>query len=88
MDGVVGDVLLALTSLLSDWPASGFLGWREVWQRRDFLAGHEVAVQHNGEALVGLALGVDSTGALSVHTDRGVVSVHAGEASMLRRVPL
>ena len=84
-DDVAGDVLLALTSLLSDWPTAGFLNWREVWQRRDFLAGHEVEVQHNGEVLVGLAMGVDLTGALSVDTDRGVVSVHAGETSMLRR---
>ena len=84
-DDVAGDVLLALTSMLSDWPTAGFLSWREVWQRRDFLVGNEVAVQHNGAALVGVAMGVDSTGALTVDTDSGVVSVHAGEASMLRR---
>ena len=84
---MAGDVLLALTSLLSDWPTAGFLNWREVWQRRDFLAGNEVAVQHNGAALVGVAMGVDSTGALSVDTDSGVVSVNAGEASMLRLAP-
>ena len=83
-DDVAGDVLLALTSMLSDWPTAGFLSWREVWQRRDFLVGNEVAVQHNGAALVGVAMGVDSTGALTVDTDSGVVSVHAGEASMLR----
>ena len=85
-DAVAADVLAALVRVLSGWQAHPFSAWQACWQRRDFLKGHEVTVQQAGNTIRGRASGVDGTGALSIETDLGTVSVHAGEASMLRGV--
>lgn len=85
-DEVAGLVLKGLVSVLDGWQVSSLANWLARWSSRDFLKGCDVAVQQGGVSVTGRAAGVDPVGALLVETAEGVVSVHSGEASMLREV--
>jgi len=85
-DEVAGLVLKGLVSVLDSWRASRLTHWLARWSSRDFLKGCDVAVQQGGASVMGQAAGVDAAGALLVATAEGEMSVHSGEASMLREI--
>ena len=80
---VAASVINGLVSLLADWPASGFNGWRDKWCARDMLKGEPITVT-GGEGLAGIASGVDEAGALLIRTEQGMQAVFSGETSVRR----
>jgi BirA family transcriptional regulator, biotin operon repressor / biotin---[acetyl-CoA-carboxylase] ligase len=81
----LGSFLLdELFHLVSTYPEKGFPSIREEWMKYDALLGCEVIVTGLDKDLSGLARGVDSHGALRVHTAEGEVLLHGGEVSLRR----
>lgn len=78
----VADLLQRLTAALSDFPTSGFAGWRERWMSFDALAGQRVTLSTLASSLTGIAEGVDRSGALLLRINGELQSFHGGEASL------
>jgi BirA family biotin operon repressor/biotin-[acetyl-CoA-carboxylase] ligase len=77
----VEDTLAALLVALERWVPAPATDVIEAWRARDALAGERVRWATGS----GVAAGIDSTGALLVHTDDGGrVSLDAGEVHLLR----
>lgn len=76
------DLLQRLTAMLGAFPLSGFVDWRQRWQNFDALAGRRVTVTTAAGGVVGVAEGVDDSGALQVRIDGELRVFHGGEASL------
>jgi len=78
-------LLEELVSALEHFEAVGFEGFRQDWQKLDLLDGNNVELEHLGQTIRGLALGVDDNGGLVVETEGGGARVfHSAEVSMHR----
>lgn len=83
------EVVLALidsvTDVLGGYPETGFGHWRDRWLLRDGLRGEQVLISGGHSVIEGVESGVTQTGALMVHTDKGMVEVYGGEVSVRRK---
>lgn len=80
-------LLTELAAALSQFAAEGFAPFQAEWQHWHAWQDEPVVVAPmQGEALAGLALGIDAQGALRLLTSDGECSVHAGEVSLRRLV--
>lgn len=71
--------------ILAEFGQYGFAHFQAEWARVDALAGRAVTVSAGGgEALRGIALGIDAEGALRVATPGGEERVSGGEVSVRR----
>lgn len=77
----------ALDAALDLFERDGFAAFHDDWHVHHAHQGQMVSIQlGQGEAIDGVALGVDTQGALQVRTAAGVQSFHSGEVS-LRALP-
>lgn len=79
---VLDAVLASLGRWLSEFECGATASVISAWSARDLLAGHPVRVMDGQRAIVGMACGLASSGALCVRTDAGVCQVHAGEVTL------
>jgi BirA family biotin operon repressor/biotin-[acetyl-CoA-carboxylase] ligase len=78
-------LLEELLPALEHFETCGFDGFREDWQKLDLLEGRKIALEHNGQALTGVARGVDGGGGLILETKKaGTRIFHSGEVSIQR----
>lgn len=76
------DLLQRLVVALSDFSATGFGAWRERWLAFDALAGQRVTLNTVASNTVGIAEGVDHSGALLLRVNGELQPFHGGEASL------
>jgi BirA family biotin operon repressor/biotin-[acetyl-CoA-carboxylase] ligase len=80
-------LLTELAAALGQFASEGFAPFQAEWQHWHAWQDEPVVVAPmQGEALAGLALGIDAQGALRLLTSEGERSVHAGEVSLRRLV--
>ena len=80
-------LLTELAAALGQFADEGFAPFQAEWQHWHAWQDEPVVVAPmQGEALAGLALGIDAQGALRLLTSEGERSVHAGEVSLRRLV--
>ena len=73
----------AVAQAVQRFVESGFAAFQAGFQARDLLRGKPVQTQGgNALELRGIACGVDATGALLVHTERGVQAINSSEVSV------
>jgi BirA family biotin operon repressor/biotin-[acetyl-CoA-carboxylase] ligase len=77
-------VVLPLVQALRTFEREGFAPLRAAFHARDLLYGHEVVCS---DGLVGMARGVDASGALLVHTDQGLKKISSAEVSVRPTAP-
>lgn len=75
-------LLETLVPLLARFEHEGLAPWQTSWARMDLLAGKPVRVDHVGQPIDGIALGIDADGALRLRTADGERRCHAGETSL------
>ena len=76
-------VLIAeLTQALLEFGGRGMAAFAEEWEGADALTGRQVAVLHGGQALEGVARGVDADGALLLEVGGGRRRILSGEVSV------
>ncbi len=75
-------LLDALVPLLAHYEREGLAPWQATWARLDLLAGRAVRLEEGGQAIDGIALGIDAEGALRLRTANGERRCHAGETSL------
>jgi BirA family biotin operon repressor/biotin-[acetyl-CoA-carboxylase] ligase len=81
---VTADLLNELLPACERYAREGFAPYREEWARRDLLAGRRVALEDNGTAHRGTALGIDDNGGLVLDLDGvGRQVLHAADVSIL-----
>jgi BirA family biotin operon repressor/biotin-[acetyl-CoA-carboxylase] ligase len=81
---LAADLLDELVPACERFAREGFAPYREEWARRDLLAGRRVALEENGAARCGTALGIDDSGGLAVDLDDiGQQVLHAADVSIL-----
>ncbi len=85
-------LLLALVSRLdaelARFEQDGFAAFHDDWQRLHAQQGQPVCLQPGqGEAICGVALGVDAQGALRLQTPAGIRAFHSGEISLRAALP-
>ncbi len=79
---LAGEFARALTDATLGFLQQGFADTAAQWARFDVLAGREVSILEDGRIrLVGIADGLDASGALRVRTASGTVSVAVGDVS-------
>jgi BirA family biotin operon repressor/biotin-[acetyl-CoA-carboxylase] ligase len=89
--GAVGKNLLGglivgrVVELLSEYAGRGFDAYKEEWQKYDALIGCEVEVLGVEPHALGIARGVDATGALQIEAAGGLFTVSSGEVSVRKR---
>lgn len=71
-----------IVSLLADYAQQGFGAWRSKWQSYDALYGQPVHVLGLAESIVGMAQGIDTTGAFLIQTATGLQAISGGEVSV------
>ena len=72
-----------LAELFADYAAAGFAAYRGDWRAADFLKGRQVRLDEAGNALTGIAVGIEADGALVVETAAGARRrVIAGDVSV------
>lgn len=74
----------ALVGAIKDFEAQGFAPFQARFNALDALAGRPVELS---DATVGVAMGVDESGALLVHTAAGVTKITSSEVSVRPVVP-
>jgi len=73
----------ALARAIRQFTQAGFADFQAAFARRDVLRNRTVqAKDRAGQALQGVACGVDASGALLVHTARGVQVINSAEVSV------
>ncbi|MDX1380663.1 MAG: biotin--[acetyl-CoA-carboxylase] ligase [Xanthomonadales bacterium] len=81
---VAADLLDELVPACERFAREGFASFRAEWMRRDLLAGRRIALEDNGAARYGTALGIDDSGGLAVDLDDiGQQVLHAADVSIL-----
>lgn len=79
---ILGALLDQLLPQLAEYESAGFGPWRETWQALHAHAGKSVILSTGADKTAGVALGVDSRGALQLETSVGVQSIFGGEVSL------
>jgi BirA family transcriptional regulator, biotin operon repressor / biotin---[acetyl-CoA-carboxylase] ligase len=79
---VAGAILDELLSMLVQYERLGFSAFRDEWTALDGLKDRQVQVVIGGAAIVGIARGVDSDGALLLETKERMQRFVSGEASL------
>jgi BirA family biotin operon repressor/biotin-[acetyl-CoA-carboxylase] ligase len=81
---LAADLLSELLPACERFATEGFAPFREAWTHRDLLKGRRIALEENGTARSGTALGIDDNGGLSVDIDgHGPRVLHAADVSIL-----
>ena len=81
---VATELLDELVPACERFAGEGFAPFRAEWLRRDLLAGRRIALEDNGAARHGTALGIDDSGGLAVDLDDiGRRVLHAADVSIL-----
>lgn len=80
-------LLLPLLQAIASFADAGFAPLRDAYGARDVLLGQEVqaasaATQNDTPPLVGIARGVDESGALLLHTAQGMTRISSSEVSI------
>jgi BirA family biotin operon repressor/biotin-[acetyl-CoA-carboxylase] ligase len=79
---LAGAILDELLSMLVQFERFGFSVFRDAWTALDALQGRQAQVLVGGTAILGIARGVDSDGALLLETEERVQRFVSGEASL------
>ncbi len=74
----------ALVNLLENYQSCSFKDYKLAWEALDAYRGRDVMLTQGNRTVVGVAEGVDDTGALCVKTGDGVRSFSGGEVSLRR----
>ena len=74
-----------MVSLLKDYAQHGFGTWQQQWQQCDALYGQEVEVLGLADVVVGIAQGINSTGALIINTATGQHIISGGEVTLRKK---
>ena len=70
-NALAGAMITAIAAVLERHPAYGFTGWADAWRQRDWLAGRRIEALCGADRHVGVAAGVDSSGALLLKESGG-----------------
>lgn len=81
---LAGQLSTALCRGVQDFCRSGFAAFAQEYARRDVLDGHAVSVEQAGQALRGVARGIEDDGALRVCVDGDVRRFVSGDVSLRR----
>ncbi len=81
---LAGLLLHYLLEGLADYGRHGLASTRRHWNRLDCMAGKPVHLLLPSESLSGTAGGIDETGALLLHTEKGIRAIHSGDVSLRR----
>jgi len=73
-------LLDSLVNVLERFKEEGFKGFKDEWLEYDLLYGRQVSLSVGGVS--GVACGIDSSGALKVKTEGGILVANAGEVSV------
>ena len=85
---LLGEILRVLAEQYDEWQASGGGSLAASYERVCTTIGREVSVElPSGDALTGLATGVDDAGRLLVESDGETVGVGAGDVVHVRPLP-
>ncbi|MCP5176620.1 MAG: bifunctional biotin--[acetyl-CoA-carboxylase] ligase/biotin operon repressor BirA [Moraxellaceae bacterium] len=84
---VTAALISHIVSLLAAYAQVGFSAWQTQWQQYDALYGQEVEVLGLAQPIVGIAKGIDKTGALIIQTNLGQQVISGGEVSLRKRQP-
>ena len=68
---VAAAMITAIAGVLETHPVDGFARWQESWRQRDWLAGRKIEALSGSERHIGVAGGVDSSGALLLKESDG-----------------
>lgn len=79
---LIAELLNELMSLLNGYSGQGFSAYKDRWKDLDAFAEKEVAIRFGDELILGIANGVDDSGAILVKTDVGIRSFNGGEVSL------
>lgn len=75
-------VISELLPLLVEFERSGFSRFREEWMSLDVARGQSIVLHYGEQAIFGVAVGVDESGALTIDTPQGLQRFHGGEVSL------
>ena len=70
-NALAGIMISAIAGVLETHAADGFRRWADGWKRRDWLAGKRIEARCGADRHVGVAAGVDSSGALLLKESDG-----------------
>jgi BirA family biotin operon repressor/biotin-[acetyl-CoA-carboxylase] ligase len=84
-DTLIAALMEGLAAALPHFEAQGLAPFRERWRALDRLDGRVVTVREAGGEWEGVALGIDTDGALRVRTAAGEERVHAADVSVRAR---
>ena len=70
-NALAGIMISAIAGVLETHAADGFRRWADGWKRRDWLAGKRIEARCGADRHVGMAAGVDSSGALLLKESGG-----------------
>ena len=79
---MAGAILDELLSMLLQYEQRGFAAFRDAWTALDGLNGRAAQVLIGESAMLGIARGVDSDGALLLETEDRTQRFVSGEASL------
>jgi len=69
---------------LGIFSGQGFSPFKDRWEKMDGLKGRTISIQTGNSIVQGTARGIDDRGALMLDTGDEVLSLHSGEASLLK----
>ncbi|WP_341938879.1 bifunctional biotin--[acetyl-CoA-carboxylase] ligase/biotin operon repressor BirA [Marinimicrobium sp. C2-29] len=79
---LAAELINQLLPLLADYQRSGFSDYRNAWHARDAFLGQTVVLKSAQREQLGVARGVDGSGALRLEVDGQEQLCHGGELSM------
>lgn len=83
---LAGAIVDRVFYLLSRYQAQGFSAWRDSWLKLDAFSEQPVVVHTVSQSIEGVAVGVDSSGALQVRlADQSIQIFTGGEVSLRKR---
>ncbi|UTF59418.1 bifunctional biotin--[acetyl-CoA-carboxylase] ligase/biotin operon repressor BirA [Gilvimarinus sp. DA14] len=81
-NALAGRLIASLSSMLEDFVAGGFSGWRQRWLHRAAFIGQLVELSTANRRCAGMLLGVDDAGALLLDVDGEPQRFYGGEVSL------
>lgn len=79
---LAANLITQTVQLLNEFETSGFSKFHDEWAALDYTFGKPVTVHIGEQIVLGVAKGVDTTGALIVDTELGRQLFHGGEVSL------
>jgi BirA family biotin operon repressor/biotin-[acetyl-CoA-carboxylase] ligase len=79
---VAAGLLNHIVPLLSDYEATGFVGYKPAWESLNAHTNQQVDLFMGSVQATGLVRGVNAVGALLLETDKGLEVFHGGEVSL------